>query len=281
MQGVQLVEDGGLGERVEIAGRVVEQEHRRPCQECPRQRDPLPLTARQTDPAVAEDGVVPVRQGGDEVVRLGRAGGCLHVLGRGVRSREGDVSLSVPEKKKLSSVALPTIRLRDPISTSSTGTPATSTLPPPASRRRSTRASRVDLPEPVIPSTATVPPAGTSRSTPSRIGSPAGVSARTPRLRTRGGCGRQRRLRRGSFSPAGASASSTRLEARERRLGRPSVRPTACTEGTSSHDVGVEDREVDDRKALRSPGARRRSPPRRSPRAGACRPPSASERPSG
>ena len=41
-------------ERVEMRGRLVQQQQRRIAQECPGQRDALALTGRQLQPAVAE-----------------------------------------------------------------------------------------------------------------------------------------------------------------------------------------------------------------------------------
>ena len=58
---------------VERAGRFVEQQQRRVLQHRPRDRDALALAARQAHAALAEEGLVALGQGGDEVVREGRA----------------------------------------------------------------------------------------------------------------------------------------------------------------------------------------------------------------
>ena len=62
--------DAGLGRRVDRGGRVVEDEDARVDGEGARDRDPLPLSARERDAALADDRVVSLRQALDELVRL-------------------------------------------------------------------------------------------------------------------------------------------------------------------------------------------------------------------
>ena len=63
----QAVLDVALGPGVERAGRLVEHQDRRVLQQRARDADPLLLAARQLQPALADHGVVAVRQPGDEV----------------------------------------------------------------------------------------------------------------------------------------------------------------------------------------------------------------------
>ena len=56
-----------------------------------RDRDPLALAAGERDPALADHGLVALRQLGDELVRLRSARGRLDRLDRRVREAEGDV----------------------------------------------------------------------------------------------------------------------------------------------------------------------------------------------
>ena len=72
----QRREDRGLGDGVDRGGGVVEHQHPRVGEQRPGQGDPLPLPARQRQPAFADHGVVAVGQRGDELVRGGgRRGG--------------------------------------------------------------------------------------------------------------------------------------------------------------------------------------------------------------
>src|SRR5205814_6785660 len=64
-----------LGPRVDGARRLVEDEDRGILQECSSERDPLALTAREAYSALANRGVVAVRQREDEIVCAGRCCG--------------------------------------------------------------------------------------------------------------------------------------------------------------------------------------------------------------
>ena len=70
---------------------VVEEEDLRIGEQGAGERDPLALAPGEQGALLADDGVVAVRQGADEVVRLGRAGGRLDLLVGRVRAAEGDV----------------------------------------------------------------------------------------------------------------------------------------------------------------------------------------------
>ena len=80
-----------LGLRVERGRRLVENEDRGVAQDRPRDRDPLLLPAREPVAALADDGLVAVRQRRDQIVDLSRAGGVLDLLVRRVRSGEAEV----------------------------------------------------------------------------------------------------------------------------------------------------------------------------------------------
>ena len=80
-----------LGRGVDGRGRVVEDEDARIDQERAGDRDPLPLPARERDPALADDGVVAVRELEDELVRLRGLGGGLDRSMRRVGHPERDV----------------------------------------------------------------------------------------------------------------------------------------------------------------------------------------------
>ena len=54
--------DPRLGRRVDRRGRVVEDQDARVDEQRARDRDPLPLAARERDPALADDRVVALRQ---------------------------------------------------------------------------------------------------------------------------------------------------------------------------------------------------------------------------
>ncbi len=83
--------DLGLGRRVDRRRGVVEDEHARVDDERPRDRNPLALTARERDPALADHRVVPVGQAVDELLRLRELGRSFDRLVRSVDDSEGDV----------------------------------------------------------------------------------------------------------------------------------------------------------------------------------------------
>ena len=83
--------DAGLGRRVDRGGRVVEDEDARVDREGARDRDPLPLPARERDAALADHRVVALRQPLDELVRLREPRDALDLRVRQLRQAERDV----------------------------------------------------------------------------------------------------------------------------------------------------------------------------------------------
>ncbi len=82
----QGAEDLGLDPWIDRAGGVVEQHDPRVGEQCPGQRDPLPLAAGQGQAALADHGVVAVRQRLDELVGLDCPRGRPHLVPAGVRA---------------------------------------------------------------------------------------------------------------------------------------------------------------------------------------------------
>ena len=82
---------GALGLDVERAGRLVEDEHRRVAQDRAGDRDALLLAAGEAEAALADDGVVALRQRGDQLVDLRGAGGVLDLRVGRVGAREAQV----------------------------------------------------------------------------------------------------------------------------------------------------------------------------------------------
>jgi hypothetical protein len=70
-----MTPDGELLDRVEVAGRLVEDQDLRRGQDGARNGEPLLLSARQLDAALADEGVVAVRQSGLNVTRAPAARG--------------------------------------------------------------------------------------------------------------------------------------------------------------------------------------------------------------
>ena len=87
----QAETDPGLGGRVHRSGRVVEDEDPRVDRECPCDRQPLALAAREGDAALADHGVVAVGKLLDELVRLGQPRDPLDLRVVEVGHAEGDV----------------------------------------------------------------------------------------------------------------------------------------------------------------------------------------------
>src|SRR5688500_17653420 len=80
--------DRSLGLRVERRGRLVEHEDRRVAEDRPCDRDPLLLATREAVAALADDGLVALRQRCHQLVDLRGAGRILDLLVAGVRLRE-------------------------------------------------------------------------------------------------------------------------------------------------------------------------------------------------
>src|SRR6059058_3729005 len=88
LQAVEGLLDGRLVLAVHARERFVEQQDRRVLQQRPSDRDPLALTAGQARAALADDRLVTLRQGGYEIVRVGRPSGRLQLLLSRVRLAE-------------------------------------------------------------------------------------------------------------------------------------------------------------------------------------------------
>ena len=87
---------------VDGTGGVVEDKDARVVQQRPRQGDPLALPTRKSEAPFADEGVVTVGEGFDELVGLSRFGGRLDFLGRRVAAPVGDIGThAVREKKAL------------------------------------------------------------------------------------------------------------------------------------------------------------------------------------
>ena len=61
--------------RIQVRGRFIKDEDRCVFQKCASDRKPLPLPARETDPAFADECVVSIRQFHDEVMQACRLAG--------------------------------------------------------------------------------------------------------------------------------------------------------------------------------------------------------------
>ena len=122
--------DARLGRRVDRGGRVVEDEYARVDRERARDRDSLPLPARERDPALADHRVVALRQPLDELVRLRCPRGALDLLVREVAAPKAMLSRTVAEKRNGSCAITPISRRSEWSVTSRTSTPSISTRPP-------------------------------------------------------------------------------------------------------------------------------------------------------
>ena len=90
-QTVQRGLDDGFVLRVHARKRLVQQQDRRVLEQRASNRQPLPLTAGQPDGAFSDNGIVPVRQMRDELVRVRGARGVFQLLMSGVRLAEPQI----------------------------------------------------------------------------------------------------------------------------------------------------------------------------------------------
>ena len=157
--------DLALGGGVDRRGGVVEDQDARVGEERAGDRDPLALAAAEGQAALAHAGVVAVRELGDELRGLRARGGQLDLLARRVRARVGDVARDRVREQERSSSTIAIARRSETTSTSRTSAPSTSTEPERGSYRRGSSCTSVVLPDPVAPTSATVEPASTTRST--------------------------------------------------------------------------------------------------------------------
>ena len=153
-----------LGDRVHARGRLVEHDDAHVARQQPRERDQLLLACREAGPARTEHGVEPVGQPATQSVRPSSATASSTVL-RGTSPKSAMFSARVPARISVCWVTTPTAARSCCRSRSSTSTPPTRTVPGAGSTARETSEASVDLPEPVRPTSASVDPAGTARST--------------------------------------------------------------------------------------------------------------------
>ena len=125
--------DLGLGRRVDRGGRVVEDQDAGVDDERPCDREPLSLTARERDAALADHRVVALRQLLDELVRLRSRAARRTCSSVASRTPNAMFSRTVAEKRKGSCEMTPISRRSERRVTSRTSTPSTSTRPSVAS----------------------------------------------------------------------------------------------------------------------------------------------------
>src|SRR3954468_784995 len=164
--------DRRLGARVHRRRRVIEDQDPRIRQECPRDGDALPLPTRERQPALADDRRVSLGKPLDEGVRLRAPGGGLDVSSNASGLAYAMFSAIVAENRKLSSATKAICERSDLTSTARRAAPSTRTDPRLGSYSRASRATRLVLPEPDGPTSATVRPAPTSSSRSSSAGAP-------------------------------------------------------------------------------------------------------------
>ncbi len=184
-------QDPLLDRRVDGRRRVVEDQHAGRRDEGAGQADALALPPGQRQPLLADEGVPPVVEGVDETVgRRGAQRGPQDLLVRvghgvgdvgahGVGEQERLLEDHADRSAQLLRVQVPHVDAAD---LDAAGVDVVEAVE---------QGREVDLPEPAVPTTASVPPAGTSRSTSRRTGRP----------------GRGRTPRRGSGRPAGRRAA--------------------------------------------------------------------------
>ena len=158
---------GALG--VEIGRRLVEDDERRVAEEGAREGDPPPLARRERAPAVADHGVVPVRQAEHERVGAGELGSLPDPLvgRRGVAEPDVVGDAAAEERRALrqpGDAPPPGIRAARAEIDTADGDSAGRRAPPGAGGDVAT----VLLPDPLAPTSATVSPGKSSRSSPSR-----------------------------------------------------------------------------------------------------------------
>src|SRR5579871_4594067 len=159
-----------LADRVEMRGRLVENQGRRVFQKSARDRDPLALAARQLYAALADPGVEPVGQARDKIGerRLFEREPDLGLVGLG--PGEGDIGaqrvveqIGVFETSEIRRRRWSRLKSRR-------STPSIRIRPPLGSQKRSRRWAMVVLPAPDGPTRAKVAPGGMSRLTPDNAG---------------------------------------------------------------------------------------------------------------
>jgi len=151
----QAIQHPSLSAAVKVRGRFVQQEQPRAAlcpQERPCQRHPLPLPGRQAGAVLAEHA--------RRVDVLGGASASARRTSSSVASGAPSRTLSatVPASRAGRCGAHATCARHCSMSASARSTPPTRTVPPDRRRKPSSTASRVDLPAPLGPTSATISP---------------------------------------------------------------------------------------------------------------------------
>ena len=164
--------DAGLGDRVHPGGGLVEDDDADVAHQQPRERDEL-LLARRTGWCRPGRGRCRGRRAARRPTRSGRARRPPpRSRARGTSPKRVMFSARVPARTSVRWVTTPTAARSCCRSRSSTSMPPSSTVPRGGSTARESSEARVDLPEPVRPTSAQVCPAGTRRSTSRRANVP-------------------------------------------------------------------------------------------------------------
>ena len=141
--------------RIEVGRGLVEHQHGRIGQERAREREPLPLTARELRPLLADQGVEPVRERGDPLVRAARS---RSASSRSASEAAGRASLRfariVESKTCASWPASANCRRTSSCRYSRTSRPSIVTRPCSGSRKRRSRFMTVVFPAPLGPTSA-------------------------------------------------------------------------------------------------------------------------------
>ena len=168
----QAVLDERFALAVEARRRLVEDEDAGIRQDGARDRDALPLAAREPDAALADDRVVLLLEPLDELVAVRDVADRLDLVAPGVRPRVGDVFRdgAVEQEVVLEHDAQVLRKSRSLLSVRSR--PSTSTRPDSGRLKAMTRLMSVLLPEPLDPTSAVVEPAGARNETCFSTGTP-------------------------------------------------------------------------------------------------------------
>ena len=158
----RLSQDRLFGFGIDAGKSVIEHDDRRVYIEQSRDRDALLLAAGERHAAFADDSVEPMRHNRDVAVESRDARGLLDFVQRRVGVAEGNVARDAC-RKRASAPAGPSRRscAGPPSGKSRMSRPSSRMRPLVGSIRRASNLTMVDLPEPVRPTIASLPPAGT------------------------------------------------------------------------------------------------------------------------
>ena len=115
-QALEALLDHLLGAHVDVRGRLVEDQDARLGEQRPGEGDQLALAGGELDAALADLGLDPVGQRGDELGRADRGGRRLDLLQRSPPGRpKAMFSRTLPEKRKPSCGTIPSWRAQRPL----------------------------------------------------------------------------------------------------------------------------------------------------------------------